>query len=230
MKYFIIPALLLFVTLGLGQSTYTIQPVISTTVDSSDVVSGNDTVTAVTAGAFGSVTKGMRVVGPGIPFGTTVETWIDSSTIILSAVATATDDTALVRYGHFTSLAYSAGDALGFPFAIPTMKNLKQIVVIDDAKQITSVDMIFYSATFTETADNAAIAPSDADAENLVGYTTVGGTGFHKVLGNNHVLVLPFTTLPPNFSVSSRMYCQMIVVGTPTFTAVDNLTVKFIYE
>ena len=232
MKHLILPALLLVLMCGttFSQNSFSIKPVISTTVDSSNVTSGSDTVTAVTAGGLSSVTKGMRVVGPGIPFGTTVSSVIDTSTIILSAEATATDDTALVRYGHFTSAAYTAGDAMGFPFAVPTMRNLKQVILIDDAKQITSADLVFFSSTFTETADNAAFAPSDADAENIIGYLTVGGSGFSKALSNNTTMVLPFTTVGPSFSTGSKMYCQLVVVGTPTFTAVDNLTLKFIYE
>ena len=227
MKYFIIPALLLFVTLGLGQSTYTIKPVISTTGLSSTTAVGNDTVTS--SAAFGSVAVGQRVVGPGVPFGSTVTKVISTSAILISQAATAAA-TVTLRFGYFTSIAYAAGDALGFPFAVPTMKNLKQVVVIDDAKQITSVDMVFFSSTFTETADTAAFAISDADAEGLVGYLTVGGTGANKALSNNTVMVLPFTTIGPSFSQSGKMYCQLIAVDTPTFTAVDNLTVKFIYE
>ena len=220
--------LCLVASIAYGQSTFTIKPTVDPSTLTCATTIGSDTVTSNKL--FGGVTAGIRIIGDDIPFGSTVISKIDSSTIIISNDADSTHASVALQLGVFQSHAYAAGDAMGFPFAIPTMRNLKQIVVIDDAKQITSVDIVFFNNTFVETADSAAFAISDADAEKLVGYITVGGTGANKALANNTVMVLPFTTLPPQFSNTGKMYAQLIAVGTPTFTAIDNLTIKFIYE
>jgi len=190
-----------------------------------------DVLNFVNPGAYyTNVVVGQRIQGAGIPLGTTVVTKTNDTSLVISNAATATDTLQDVRFNYFTSLAYAAGDAMGFPVTVPPFRKLKQVILIDDAKQITSADLVFFGSAFTETADNVAFAPSDADAENIIGYLTVGGTGANKALGNNTLMVLPFTTLGPEFSQGGTMYCQLVAVGTPTFTAVDNLTLKFIFE
>lgn len=224
----IIPALLLVTTLGWAQSTFTIKPSISTTALTCGATIGVDTLTS--SAAFGSVAIGQRVVGDDIPFGTKVNKVISTSAIIISNPSDSTHASVSLRFGYFTTAAYAVGDALGFPFALPTMRLLKQVVIVDDAKAMTVYDLVFFNATFVETADTTAFAISDADAEKLVGFVTVGGTGGNKVFGDNQVINFPPTTLGLHFSNSSKMYCQLVAAATGTFTAVDNLTVTFIYE
>lgn len=223
--------LMLLPVLVYSQVMVEVTPVISTTVvDSVTITSGSDTLLALNDD-LDSASVGLRIIGQGIPFGATIVTIISDSLIEISTNATATTTLGTVSFANFDGVAYSAGDALGFPLTIQPFRKITQIIVEDDSKQITSVDMVFFDSVYTYTGDNIAFAPSDAHAKNLVGYITVGGTGANKALGNNHVLVLPFTTLPLNFtSTATQLYVQMIVVGTPTFTALNNLRVKFIGE
>jgi hypothetical protein len=220
----------LLCTQTFSQNVFEIHPVISTTAVNCVTTSGSDTVRSLAAGGLSSVTKGMRLVGVGIPFGSYVTKVIDTTKVEINVNATATDDTVSVQWGYFTSLAYAAGDALGFPFGVPTMKRINQIVLIDDADVITSAEIAFYNDTFTETADNAAFSVSDADEEKFVGYLIIGGTGGNDDLGGNKVMWLPPTQLPFFMAGSGKMYAQLMVVGSPTFTAVTNLTLKIYYE
>jgi hypothetical protein len=222
--------LFLFVGLTYGQNfMLKVTPTISTTIKATDATTATDTLKAHTAGGFDSVKLGMRVVGTSIPFGSYVTQLIDTSTIRINAKVTGTISNASVQYGFFTSEAYAAGDAMGFPFTLQPFRQIKQIIVEDDDKQITSVDMVFFDTTFTETKDTAAFAPSDFDARRIVGYVTVGGSGYAKALSLNEVMVLPFTSVPLQFSVK-KLYCQLIAVGTPTFTTSSSLHITFIGE
>ena len=232
MKRIIFSVLFLFLFMGLDHAQnfmLKVTPTISTATVAVDADSAKDTIKAHTAGGLKSVTVGMRVVGTSIPFGSYVVQVIDTTTVRISNKTTNAISNTGVQWGYFTSAAYAAGDALGFPLTIQPFRQIKEIIVEDDDKQITSVDMVFFDTTFTETKDTAAFSPSDADARRIVGYVTVGGTGFEKSLANNYVMVLPFTDMPLQFSVK-KLYVQMICVGTPTFTTSSSLHITFIGE
>ena len=225
--------LLLFALIALSAISFSqnnfvrMTPTISTSLVATDGTTATDTLKSHVAGGFDSVKLGMRVVGAGIPFGSYVTQIIDTSTIRINQKLTATITNSNRQYGFFKSHAYAAGTTLGFPMTIQPFRQINQIIVEDDDKQITSVDMVFFDTTWTETPDTVAFAPSDFDARRIVGYVTVGGAGFEKSLGNNYVMVLPFTDQPLQFAVK-RLYCQLITVGTPTFTTSSSLHITFI--
>lgn len=198
-------------------------PVISTTAITCATTVNSTTVTS--SAAFGSVVAGQRIVGAGIPFNTTVASKTDSSTIIISKAATATAASVSLRFGYFTSAIYAAGDTLGFPFYLPVSK-INNIYVIDNDKVITAVKLVIFSDEFTETADNAAFAPSDADAAKIIGYVSLATS---ETLGNNTIVTQASTALPLDVSTArgDKRTCQLVCVGTPTFTAVDSLAVIF---
>lgn len=199
-----------------------IVPAISTTGLTCGTTAGSKTVTS--SAAFASVEAGQRVVGAGIPFGTVVASKETSSSITLSKPASATSASVTLQFGYFTSAAYAAGDALGFPFEV-TMSRIDNVIVVDAAKQITAVKLLFFSDTFIETADNAAFGISDADAAKIIGYLSLATS---EVFANNQIVTGSGTQLP--ITLGGKTYCQLIVVGSPTFLAVDGLTVNLMGE
>ena len=231
--------ILLFPTLGYGQQLFTFRPYISTTVeDSMLVTSGSDTVFALAADIIdtASVVAGVGVLGAGIPFGTKVVSLsATGDTLIIDNDATATSASQSLSFGYFTgSQAYQASDALGWPFLIPNFKVIYSIVIVDDATQLaTSVIPVFFNGAFTPTMDNAAFTPSDADADKIIGVTTLATS---YTLGANKVWTQASTALPIYLNARSswltapKIYCQLVAGGIGTFTAIDNLTVNIIGE
>lgn len=204
---------------------YRVTPVISTTALTCATTVGSNIIES--SAQFGSVVAGMRIVGAGVPFNSIVEAVTDDSTLTIinaetksDALATATAASVSLRFGYFTSLAYASGDVLGFPFRVP-MTIIRNAIIIDAVKQITKARLYFFSKPFTEIADNAAFAPSDADATNLCGYISLTTS---IVLTSNQIVTQAVTALPVD--VGGDCWCQLVVdTDTPTFTAVNNLTV-----
>lgn len=203
-----------------------IKPVISTTAVTCGTTAGSSAITS--SAGFGSVTVGMRIVGAGIPFNSVVGEVTDTSNISiinaetkLPAPATATSASVSLRFGYFTSAAYSSGDALGFPFRVD-LNLVWNAIIIDAAKQITKAKLYFFTGPFVESADNAAFNPSDADASKLCGYIAIATS---VVLTSNHIVTQGNTALPVHLG-TGPVWCQLVVdTDTPTFLAVDDLTV-----
>lgn len=212
-----------------------VTPLISTVgVDSVIAKNGSDTLKARLAD-FDSAAVGQKIVGTYIPFGATITAVQGDTIIVISStltVASSPDSLAKVSIGKFQgSQAYASSDALGFPFEVTGLgSSIHQIIVEDDSKQITGVDIVFFDSLFAPTVDTAAFAPSDADARNIVGYITIGGTGANKALTNNNILQIPFTNAVWPVPKSKRYVCQLVATSTPTFTASNNLRIKFIVE
>lgn len=206
---------------------YTVKPIISVVAAGLACVTEAGSTTVTSSALFGSVVAGQRVHGPGIQFGTKVASVESTSSITLDKPAKLGGSVTL-QFGYFASAAYVADDCLGFPFEIP-LTEIKGITVIDKIKQITAVKMYVFSAEFsTPLLDNAAFAPVDADAANIIGYYSLTG---NKVLTNNHVIHPAQAELPlPKYGSHQKMFGQLVVVGTPTFTSISDLVVSLCGE
>jgi hypothetical protein len=212
-----------------------VNPVVdSTTIANCTTANASKTVTS--SAAFGSVVAGQRVVGVGIPFNTKVASKSDSSTILLDTAATA-DGTVSLQFGYFTSAAYATGDTMGFPFvlsdvfyATPKSILLETVVLVDAAKQAPSCELVLFYSTFTETADNAAFAPTDADAAKILAVVPISTWYSYSV---NSVAVESGLglSIPRHTSSGStrNLYGQLVSRGSPTFVAVSDLTLNLYF-
>lgn len=228
MKYLL---LLLLPVLCFGQTLTSITPAIATTeIDSIVVTASSSTVYSVTK-PFSGITKGMTVGcnNNEFPLGTYVVSNTNDSILVLSNTSDSTVALDSLRFAKFTNLQYSAGDALGFPFRVNNIHRINNVVVVDGAKQITAVKLIFFNGSFTPTEDNLAFAVSDADAFKIMGYLSLATS---EVFTNNQLVTGAATTLPINLgnTVGNAIWCQLVCVGTPTFTAVNNLRVNILGE
>ncbi len=76
--------------------------------------------------------------------------------------------------------AYLAGDAWGLKITFPNAMRVNagtaivsNIEAIDSEGNEPAFDLVLFDTTFTETADNAVFAPSDADAANIMAVISV---------------------------------------------------------
>lgn len=131
-------------------------------------------------------------------------------------------------------VAYAAGDAVGglleFPLALPYPGKSGRVVgiqIIDRDAIAAGLTLQLFKQTFTPSADNAAFAPSDADAANAIGNIAVvagdyaGGT-LNKVAAK--ATDLPFQ-LP---ATGTSLFGQLFTQGTPTYVSTGALTVRLL--
>lgn len=136
-----------------------------------------------------------------------------------------------------TAGAYSAGDALGGELTFEGMPSgyvIQSVMVIDKGNQDAEIDIFFFSEDFTPTADNAAFAPSAADLENCIGVVNIPAANYFNAGTNGHVayvggLSMPSGSTESDGAASSRLKAQMVVRGTPTYTATDDIIIKIGY-
>jgi len=129
-----------------------------------------------------------------------------------------------------TAGAYSAGDAVGglITFANAARVSgaggvLKSVVILDDAGQDVEMELWLFNATFTAIGDNLAWAPSEADLEKLICVvSTTDGTW--RAAGTPSANVIE---VAQRYDLTgTSMFGQLVTRGTPTFAAVDDVTVK----
>jgi len=133
-----------------------------------------------------------------------------------------------------TAGAYSAADAVGglITFADAAYGdgrgNIRHFIVIDDADQGVELELHLFDRTFTATADNAAFAPSDDDLENYIGFVQVLTTSYAN-FSTNQVATTTNYDFPFNLAPGgTSLFGQLVTRGTPTYAAVDDLTVKLV--
>lgn len=131
-----------------------------------------------------------------------------------------------------TAGAYAAGDAVG---GLLTFANAALVaggggvilsaVIIDDAGQDAELELWLFNQTFVAMADNAPWAPAEADLEHLVGIISTEDSAQGWLAAGTPSAV--------DIEVSKRFDCaatslygQLVTRGTPTFVAVDDLTLK----
>lgn len=141
---------------------------------------------------------------------------------------------------------YASGDCLGPLQTIASASSaaglggyIESIVVVDKTQsQRAAFDIVLYSATVTTAADNAAFQMSDADALNVVGIISVIAADYNtawpgtplnsiafkpdtKVASNDPRMRIPYTC------AATSLFVQLVVRGTPTYTATDSIVVSF---
>ena len=129
-----------------------------------------------------------------------------------------------------TAGAYSAGDAVGtiIPFANAARDTgaggvLKQVTIIDDAGQDAELELWLFNASFTAMTDNAAWAPAEADLEKLICIVSTSD-GTWRAAGTPSAIVIE---VAQRYDLTgTSMFGQLVTRGTPTYAAVDDVTVK----
>lgn len=132
--------------------------------------------------------------------------------------------------------AYVSGDVLGgqLQFRIgdgqgAAYGELTQLLVIDRAAVIGTVELWLFSTAVTPAADNAAVSFSDADMQNLVGIFNCA-TSYTNAL--NKVSMLDPADARPVFSGASGILYGSLVTrsGHTFFGAASDLTVVMHFQ
>ena len=135
-----------------------------------------------------------------------------------------------------TSPAYTSGDAVGGKNTITLnvasgFKGvLREIEIVDQAKQSAAIDLMFFKAdpaatTFT---DNAALDVADADLLNHCGTISVAAANY-AALYDNSVATLSNQSLRLEAN-STSIYMVLITRGTPTYAATTDIQVTLTIE
>lgn len=134
------------------------------------------------------------------------------------------------------TVAYTANDAVGgtLTFANPVRAVnkgglIKTALLIDDDKEDAATDLVLFSAAFTATPDADAFDVTDADLENCIGVIQFGTADYHD-FNDNSIAVIQNVDLAFTASGTSSLYGQLVTRGTPTYTAVTDLTVKLVIQ
>ena len=155
---------------------------------------------------------------------------VDLGTDVGYARAISTDGITISLIPTVTAGAYIANDAVG---GLLTFANaaraigwggvVKNMIILDDAGQDAELELWLFNQTFTAMADNAPWAPAEADLENLICIiSTTNGAWFPAG-----------TPSAARVEVSQRydligasLFGQLVTRGTPTYAAIDDVTVK----
>lgn len=132
---------------------------------------------------------------------------------------------------------YAAGDQLGGVNKLAGVLAstagcafLESLVVIDNIKQSIAMDILFFAALPVPTSvDNGAISMPIASAAFLLGSVHIAATDYVDV-GIESVATLKLKDLGlilQGAIKSTDLYWMAVTRGTPTYTGVDNLTMKF---
>ena len=128
-----------------------------------------------------------------------------------------------------TAGAYVAGDAVG---GLLTFANagrasggggvIKDVLILDDAGQDVALELWLFNATFTAMADNAPWAPSEADLRKLQAIITTDDGAWFAAGTPSAAMV----EVAQRYDVvGTSLFGQLVTRGTPTFVAVDDVSV-----
>ena len=128
-----------------------------------------------------------------------------------------------------TAGAYVANDAVGglLTFANAVRVNggggvIKDMIILDDAGQDSTMELWLFRETFTAMADNAPWAPSEADLRKLVAIITTGD-GAWFAAGTPSAARIEASQRYD--LIGTSLFGQLVTRGTPTFAATDDVTV-----
>lgn len=135
---------------------------------------------------------------------------------------------------------YAAGDALGgkLTFANAALASggsgmITKVRIVDDDQELAPVELVLFNQDFTATNDNAPFDPSDADMQNCLGFIDVAQTDYASFVDNSVAAKTSGLRMPFPYQLGSggsTMYGQLVVRGTPTYTATDDITVIITVE
>lgn len=128
--------------------------------------------------------------------------------------------------------AYSAGDAVGGIIEFTNVARvagegsvLKNLLIIDYAKQDAELELWLFDRTFTPATDNDAWDPSDADLAFLVAVISTADGSYFDATDNSVADVEASKRVEP---LSTSLFGQLVTRGTPTYSDGD-LALKLSY-
>lgn len=132
------------------------------------------------------------------------------------------------------SAAYTAADQVGglqtLPGAVAASGDgsiLRQVSVVDQAKQKAALTILFFDSSPTiASADNAALDVSDSEmAARCLGSVTIATTDYVDTASNS--VATKQVTIPVKARGSSTIYAVASTSGTPTYGSTSDLVLRY---
>jgi len=131
--------------------------------------------------------------------------------------------------------AYTAGDAVGALLTIDAPSPVStgdagpqalvnSLVLIDTENKKPALDVLFFDQAPTDPGDNAAFAPSAADAAKLVGMISIATTDW-KTFGSRAFVSLGALAKSMQYS-GHTLYALVVIQSTPTYSGSSALRLK----
>lgn len=133
-----------------------------------------------------------------------------------------------------STTAYTAADQVGdlqsLPGAVAASGDgaiLRQVSVVDKAKQKAALTILFFDSSPTiASTDNAALDVSDSEmAARCLGSVTIATTDYVDTASNS--VATKQVTLPLKASGSSTIYAVASTAGTPTYGSTSDLVLRY---
>jgi hypothetical protein len=135
-----------------------------------------------------------------------------------------------------TAGAYTAKDAVGGKLTFANAARvsggkgiINSLTLVDHDDEKAALELWLYNQDFTAVNDNAAFDPSDADNLNLVGVIPITTADYFSA-NDNGVACVRGVGLQFQLAGTTSMYGQLKCIGTPSYTAASDLTVKLAIE
>jgi hypothetical protein len=124
--------------------------------------------------------------------------------------------------------AYTSGDAIGglLTFANAARVSggggvIQSVTIVDKDQERPPLDLVLFDQTFTNTADNAAFDPTDADLANVIGVVSINAWANFN---DNAVGTAAGVNLPYDLT-GTDLFGQLVVRAAPTYTATSDIIV-----
>lgn len=137
---------------------------------------------------------------------------------------------------------YASGDAVGglIEFenvcsAFEASAKIVGAILIDNDKESVHLHLLLFNQTFTATADNSPMDVTDSDLANVIGVIHFQAADY--VALNDNSVCFSVGHGDPQLNVpivlkdgGTSLFGQLVAEATPTYTAVNDLTVKLVIE
>jgi hypothetical protein len=124
---------------------------------------------------------------------------------------------------------YAAGDAVGGLLTFTGAARysggggiIQSVAILDLDQERAPLELVLFNQSFTNSADNAAFDPSDADLANIVAVIPISQwfNFFDNAVGVAANLAVPF-----QLAGTANLFGQLVTRGTPTYTATSDISV-----
>jgi len=140
---------------------------------------------------------------------------------------------AIVKDFPVDTAVYASGDAMGVAVQLVGISApgrpaiLRQIIATDAGKVSPQFSLAFYDRAIAAATDNAAFAPTDAEAKYLVAKTKIVTADWFITSVNANAMITPNLYVRP---INGSLWVQLVADAANDFVAAGDLSIQFVFE
>lgn len=124
--------------------------------------------------------------------------------------------------------AYTAGDVVGGLITLDVLDGgngglVRRVMLVDDDNESAEFNLHLFDSAPTTIADDAAYAPVIGDLQKQVGTINISS---YTTYNSNSIAIVEDIDI--DYRVDNYLYGYLVCVGTPTYTAATDLTLRVI--